>query len=252
MRASRACRSSAISTTRSASTTSASATQTGSPSEDPSGRGVCRSYHMRLEALYRSGRLRGEVAQFFNGIDTCVRGRRAAASERDAHVHRALVHRRGPQSRRHRAAEPVLRRNARLALSTRSSATTNRNLAVAYRNIGDRAAARQFALRAIGDERSQSQYIEPRRERVSPAVPARAGSGRREAPRSPITRSTRPPTRVTSTTSARARSRTSARSTRPPRIACRSTRSTSRTKSCSCNSSSARRPSRPAASTSHC
>ena len=45
--------------------------------------------------------------------------RRAAASERDAHVHRALVPRGGPQSRRHRAAEPVLRRNARLALSTR-------------------------------------------------------------------------------------------------------------------------------------
>ncbi len=88
-------------------------------SEDPSSRGVCRSYHMRLEALYRSGRLRGDVAQFLNAHRYVRADRRAAASERDAHVHRALVHRAGPQSRRHQAAEPVLRRNARLALSTR-------------------------------------------------------------------------------------------------------------------------------------
>ena len=41
-------------------------------SEDSSGRGVCRSSHMRLEALYRSGRLRSDVTPFLSAIDTCV------------------------------------------------------------------------------------------------------------------------------------------------------------------------------------
>ena len=168
-------------------------------SEDPSGRGVCRSYHMRLEALYRSGRLRGDVAQFLNAHRHVRGDRRAAASERDPHVHRALVHRSGPQSRRHRAAEPALRRNARLALSTPDLRIRidPRDRLPQQRRPGSGA-----AVRAARDRRRAQPKPVHRagRERISPAVPARAGAGRYRTPRSRTTRSTRPPTRVTSTT----------------------------------------------------
>jgi diguanylate cyclase (GGDEF)-like protein len=129
-------------------------------SEDPSGRGVCRSYHMRLEALYRSRRLRGEVAQFFTGIDTCEQvGERLRANAMRTYIARWYI-----EEGRSRDAIQLLSQHyeeTRASRYRRVICDYESNLAVAYRNIGDRAAARQFALRAIGDERSQSQYIEP-------------------------------------------------------------------------------------------
>ena len=129
-------------------------------SEDPSARGVCRSYHMRLEALYRSGRLRGEVAQFFNGIDTCLQiGERLRANAMRTYIARWYI-----EEGRNRDAIDLLTKHyeeTRASRYRRVICDYESILASAYRNSGDRAAARQYALRAIGDERSQSQYIEP-------------------------------------------------------------------------------------------
>ncbi|MGH8236296.1 MAG: tetratricopeptide repeat-containing diguanylate cyclase, partial [Steroidobacteraceae bacterium] len=129
-------------------------------SEDPSARGVCRSYHMRLEALFRSGRLRGEVPQFFSGIDTCVQiGERLRANAMRTYIARWYI-----EEGRNRDAIELLTQyyeETRASRYRRVICDYESFLAIAYRNSGDLAAARQFALRAIGDERSQSQYIEP-------------------------------------------------------------------------------------------
>src|SRR6186997_1568699 len=42
--------------------------------EDTSPRAVCRTHLLRLEALYRSGKFKGDVAPFMSAIDTCVEG----------------------------------------------------------------------------------------------------------------------------------------------------------------------------------
>jgi diguanylate cyclase (GGDEF)-like protein len=129
-------------------------------SEDPSSRGACRSYHMRLEALYRSGRLRGNVAQFLNAIETCVNvGERLRANAIRTYVARSYI-----DQGRNRDAIELLREHYE---ETRSSrywrliCEYESLLATAYRNNGNRQAARQFALRAAGDERNEGQYIEP-------------------------------------------------------------------------------------------
>jgi diguanylate cyclase (GGDEF)-like protein len=129
-------------------------------SEDPSSRGACRSYHMRLEALYRSGRLRGDVAQFLNAINTCVDiGERLRANAIRTYIARSYI-----DQGRNRDAIKLLNEHyeeARASRYWRLICEYESLLATAYRNSGERAAAQQFALRAVGDERNQSQYIEP-------------------------------------------------------------------------------------------
>ena len=129
-------------------------------SEDPSGRGTCRSYHMRLEALYRSGRLRGDVSQFLNAIGMCQDiGDRLRANGIRTYVARSYI-----DQGRNRDAIKLLSEHyeeARASRYRRLICEYESLLATAYRNSGDRAAAQQFALRAVGDERTQSLYIEP-------------------------------------------------------------------------------------------
>jgi diguanylate cyclase (GGDEF)-like protein len=129
-------------------------------SEDPSGTGACRSSNMRLEALYRSGRLRGNLAQFLNAIDTCVHvGQPLRANAIRTYVARSYI-----DQGRNRDAIKLLSdhyEEARALRYWRLICEYESLLATAYRNTGNRHAAQQFALRAAGDERNQSQYIEP-------------------------------------------------------------------------------------------
>jgi diguanylate cyclase (GGDEF)-like protein len=129
-------------------------------SEDPSGRGACRSSHMRLEALYRSGRLRGNVAQFLNAIETCVHdGERLRANVIRTYVARSYI-----DQGRNRDAIKLLSEHyeeTRALRYWRVICEYESLLATAYRNSGNRHLAQQFALRAVGDERNRSQYIEP-------------------------------------------------------------------------------------------
>jgi len=129
-------------------------------SEDPSSRGACRSYYMRLEALYRSGRLRGNVAEFLKAIETCVNvGERLRANLMRTYVARSYV----DQGRNRDAIELLTRHYAETRASRywRLICEYESILATAYRNSGNRQTAQLFALRATGDERNQGQYIEP-------------------------------------------------------------------------------------------
>jgi diguanylate cyclase (GGDEF)-like protein len=130
-------------------------------SEDSSSRGVCRSSHMRLEALYRSGRLRGEVAPFLNAIDTCIEtDERLRANAIRTYVARSYI----DQGRNSDAIKLLSQHydEARASRYRRLISEYESLLATAYRNSGDAAAAQRFALRAIGDEpRNQNQYTEP-------------------------------------------------------------------------------------------
>lgn len=130
-------------------------------SEDPSSRGVCRSSHMRLEALYRSGQLRDEVAPFLNAIDTCIEtGERLRANAIRTYVARSYI-----DQGRNRDAIKLLSQHYDEAQASRYRRLISEYeslLATAYRNSGDGASAQRFALRAIGDEpRNQNQYAEP-------------------------------------------------------------------------------------------
>lgn len=130
-------------------------------SEDPSSRSVCRSAHMRLEALYRSGRLRGEVAPFLGAIDTCIEtGERLRANAIRTYIARSYI-----DQGRNRDAIKLLSQHyeeARASRYQRLISEYESLLATAYRNSGDAALAQRFALRAIGDEpRNQNQYTEP-------------------------------------------------------------------------------------------
>jgi diguanylate cyclase (GGDEF)-like protein len=130
-------------------------------SEDASGRGICRSSHMRLEALYRSGRLRGDVAPFVSAIDTCVEiGERLRANAIRTYIARSYI-----DQGRNRDAIKLLSEHyeeARASRYRRLITEYESLLATAYRNTGDAAGAQRFALRAIGDEpRKQEQYTEP-------------------------------------------------------------------------------------------
>jgi diguanylate cyclase (GGDEF)-like protein len=129
--------------------------------EDPSDRGVCRSSHLRLEALYRSGRLHGEVAPFLNVVGTCVEaGERLRATAIHTFVARSYI-----DAGRNDEAIKLLSKYYEEARDSRYSRLISEYeslLASAYKNSGDTAAARQFALRAIGnDPRNQNQYTEP-------------------------------------------------------------------------------------------
>jgi diguanylate cyclase (GGDEF)-like protein len=130
-------------------------------SEDSSSRGVCRSSHLRLEALYRSGRLHGEVAPFLTVINTCSEtGERLRANAIRTYVARSYI-----EQGRNRDAIKLLSEHydeARASRYRRLISEYESLLASAYRNTGNAASAQRFALRAIGDEPGkQDQYTEP-------------------------------------------------------------------------------------------
>jgi diguanylate cyclase (GGDEF)-like protein len=114
---------------------------------------------MRLEALYRSGRL-GDVAQFVKAIDTCLEiNERLRANAIRTYIARSYI-----DQGRNRDAIDLLSKHydeARASKYWRLICEYESLLATAYRNSGNRTAAQQFALLAVGNERNRSQFIEP-------------------------------------------------------------------------------------------
>ncbi|HKS56991.1 MAG TPA: GGDEF domain-containing protein [Steroidobacteraceae bacterium] len=129
-------------------------------SEDTSARAVCRSNQLRLEALYRSGRLQGDIAQFMDAIATCDQaGETLWANGIRVYIARSYIDR-----GRNADAIKLLTSYYDVTRATRYRRLVSEYdswLARAHKNRGDSATARQFALRAIGDPGIQNQYTEP-------------------------------------------------------------------------------------------
>jgi diguanylate cyclase (GGDEF)-like protein len=128
--------------------------------EDTSARAVCRSNQLRLEALYRSGRLQGDIAQFTDAIATCDQvGEVLWANGIRVYIARSYIDR-----GRNADAIKLLSSYYDVTRATRYRRLISEYdswLARAHKNRGDSATARQFALRAIGDPGIQNQYTEP-------------------------------------------------------------------------------------------
>ena len=129
--------------------------------EDSSGAGVCRSGYLRLEALYKSGKLRDELVESNETLDTCIK----LGDSLRANAIRTF------KARWHldhgRAAETITLLNAhyhevRQTSYARLISEYDSILARAHMHRGDDALARQFALRALAAAaQSQNQYTEP-------------------------------------------------------------------------------------------
>lgn len=129
-------------------------------SEDTSARAVCRSNQLRLEALYRAGRLQGDIAPFMNAITTCDEvGEVLWANAIRVYIARSYI-----DQGRNADAIKLLSSYYDATRATRYRRLISEYdswLARAHKNRGDSATARQFALRAIGDPGPQNQYTEP-------------------------------------------------------------------------------------------
>jgi diguanylate cyclase (GGDEF)-like protein len=129
--------------------------------EDSSVRAVCRSTQVRLEALYRSGRLQADMTQpFVNAIATCGE----IGEVLWANLIRVYLARFYIDQGRNADAIKLLSSYYGETRSTRYRrliAEYDAWLARAYRNQGEAAMARQFALRVVADASSQNQYTEP-------------------------------------------------------------------------------------------
>ena len=129
--------------------------------EDSSVRAVCRSTQVRLEALYRSGRLQADMTQpFVNAIATCGE----IGEVLWANLIRVYLARFYIDQGRNADAIKLLSSyydETRATRYRRLIAEYDAWLARAYENQGQPATARQFALRVVADASSQNQYTEP-------------------------------------------------------------------------------------------
>jgi len=130
--------------------------------EDTSVRAVCRSSQLRLEALYRSGRLQADMTQpFTNAIATCGEvGEVLWANAIRVYIARFYI----DQGRNAEAIKLLTSYydETRATRYRRLISEYDAWLARAYKNQGDSATARQFALRAVDDATPQNQYTEPK------------------------------------------------------------------------------------------
>jgi diguanylate cyclase (GGDEF)-like protein len=130
-------------------------------SEDTSVRAVCRSSQLRLEALYRSGRLAADMMPpFVNAIATCGE----IGEVLWANLIRVYLARFYIDQGRNADAIKLLSSyydETRATRYRRLIAEYDAWLARAYENQGQPATARQFALRVVADASSQNQYTEP-------------------------------------------------------------------------------------------
>ena len=129
--------------------------------EDSSVRAVCRSTQVRLEALYRSGRLQADMTQpFVNAIATCGE----IGEVLWANLIRVYLARFYIDQGRNADAIKLLSSyydETRATRYRRLIAEYDAWLARAYENQGQPATARQFALRVVADASSQNEYTEP-------------------------------------------------------------------------------------------
>lgn len=127
--------------------------------ENAMGRGACRGAQLKLEALYKSTRLSTIGAEFQEGIDACTRLNESTY----ANVIRTYVARLHLDQGGFDAAIKLLKEHydeVQQARYPRLLSEYNALLALAYRQAGDRALVRQFALAAI-ETGVQHQYTEP-------------------------------------------------------------------------------------------
>ena len=129
--------------------------------EDSSVRAACRSTQVRLEALYRSGRLQADMTQpFVNAIATCGE----IGEVLWANLIRVYLARFYIDQGRNADAIKLLSSyydETRATRYRRLIAEYDAWLARAYENQGELATARQFALRVVADASSQNEYTEP-------------------------------------------------------------------------------------------
>ena len=129
--------------------------------EDSSVRAVCRSTQVRLEALYRSGRLQADMTQpYVNAIATCGE----IGEVLWANLIRVYLARFYIDQGRNADAIKLLSSyydETRATRYRRLIAEYDAWLARAYENQGQPATARQFALRVVADASSQNEYTEP-------------------------------------------------------------------------------------------
>ena len=129
--------------------------------EDSSVRAVCRSTQVRLEALYRSGRLQADMTQpFVNAIATCGE----IGEVLWANLIRVYLARFYIDQGRNADAIKLLSSyydETRATRYRRLIAEYDAWLARAYKNQGEATTARQFALRVVADASSQNEYTEP-------------------------------------------------------------------------------------------
>ena len=129
--------------------------------EDSSVRAACRSTQVRLEALYRSGRLQADMTQpFVNAIATCGE----IGEVLWANLIRVYLARFYIDQGRNADAIKLLSSyydETRATRYRRLIAEYDAWLARAYENQGQPATARQFALRVVADASSQNEYTEP-------------------------------------------------------------------------------------------
>jgi diguanylate cyclase (GGDEF)-like protein len=129
--------------------------------EDTSVRAVCRSSQLRLEALYRSGRLAPDMTQpFVSAIATCDE----VGEVLWANLIRVYLARFYIDQGRNADAIKLLNSyydETRATRYRRLIAEYDVWLARAYKNQGQAATARQFALRVVADASNENQYTEP-------------------------------------------------------------------------------------------
>jgi diguanylate cyclase (GGDEF)-like protein len=130
-------------------------------SEDRSQRAVCRSTQVRLEALYRSGRLQADMTQpYINAIATCGE----VGEVLWANLIRVYLARFYIDQGRNADAIKLLSSyydETRATRYRRLISEYDAWLARAYENQREPVTARQFALRVVADASSQNQYTEP-------------------------------------------------------------------------------------------
>jgi diguanylate cyclase (GGDEF)-like protein len=129
--------------------------------EDKSPRAICRSHFVRLEALYRGGRLQGDVTAFVNAVGTCVE----VSEVLWANAIRVYVARFYIDQGRNSDAIKLLTSHYDEVRATRYRRLLSEYdswLARAHKNTGNPTLARTYALRAIGtDPGIQNQFTEP-------------------------------------------------------------------------------------------
>ena len=126
--------------------------------EDKGGRGACRSRYYKLEALYKSGKLRTVDQQFQDGIDACVKVDEVLY----ANAIRARIAQFDIQQGRPAAAVTLLQKNytdVQRAHYANLIALFDAALAQAYWKEGELALAQQYALNAVNGG-IKSEYTE--------------------------------------------------------------------------------------------
>ena len=124
-----------------------------------SDQGFCKAEELRLEALYRSGRIKTVDLEFQRGIDACVKSGELVF----ANLIRSFVARLHIEQKRYDEALKLLLKHYEEARAThyaRLISEFDALLATAYRETGDSAQARVYALRTIEDAIA-NQYTEP-------------------------------------------------------------------------------------------